>query len=335
LSIEFHVGILPNRPAADCLALGLAAEKLGYEGVWVADSHSVMRDAFAILAVLAGRTGRIALATGVTQTVTRHPAVLANSMATLHELSGGRAILGIGVGESAVQNLGLRPEKLAVFAEKIHVIRALLSGAEVEYQGTRIRMPWSSCQVPLVMACSGPKSLQLAGRVADGVLFQVGADPQLVRYALDNIRHGAESAGRSLADLKLYMRLACSVGDDRARARKAVRGYAAVAAGTAFRTVPREYFSDELWEDLSRFKSHYDYGEHGSNDARHAEWLTERIVDAIAVAGTPREAIPRLHALAAMGLTGFVSPAAMPDPLPYLEAFARQVMPEVRSAEPA
>ena len=99
MSIEFHVGILPNRPVADCLALGLAAEELGYAGVWVADSHSVMRDAFAILAVLAARTGRIALATGVTQTVTRHPAVLANSIATLHELSGGRAILGIGNGE--------------------------------------------------------------------------------------------------------------------------------------------------------------------------------------------------------------------------------------------
>jgi 5,10-methylenetetrahydromethanopterin reductase len=326
LSIEFHVGILPNRPAVDCLALGLAAETLGYRGVWVADSHSVMRDAFAILAVMAGRTRRIALATGVTHTVTRHPAVLANSLATLDELSGGRAILGIGVGESAVRNLGLRPEKLAVFAEKIRVIRALLVGAEVEYEGTRIRMSWSDCQVPLVMACSGPRSLQLAGRIADGVLFQVGADPLLVRYALDNIRHGAETSGRKLADLKLYMRLACSVGDDRARARAAVRGYAAIAAGTAFRTVPREYFSDELWDDLSRFKSRYDYAQHGSNEAGHTELLTDRIVDAIAVAGTPEEAIPRLRQLAAMGLTGFVWPAAMPEPLPYLETFARQVM---------
>lgn len=335
MSIEFHVGILPNRPVADCLALGLAAEELGYAGVWVADSHSVMRDAFALLAVLGVRTGRIALATGVTQTVTRHPAVLANSIATLNELSGGRAILGIGVGESAVQNLGLRPEKLEAFADKIRVIRSLLRGAEVEYEGKRIRMPWSNFEIPLVIACSGPKSLQLAGRIADGVLFQVGADPQFVRYALDNIRHGAESAGRSLADLKLYMRLACSVGDDRDCARAAVRGYAAVAAGTAFRTVPREYFSDELWEDLSRFKSRYDYAEHGSNEARHTELLTERIVDAIAVAGTPRDAIPRLRALAGMGLTGFVSPAAMPHPLPYLEAFARQVMPYLRLTTPA
>lgn len=327
---EFHLGILPNRPAAECLALAEAAEALGYAGVWVADSHSVMRGAFEILAALAGRTRRLALATGVTHTVTRHPAVIANSIATLDELSGGRAILGIGVGESAVHNLGLRPERLAAFAEKLHVIRALLRGEAIEYEGTRIRMPWAASQAPIVIACSGPKSLQLAGRIADGVLFQVGAAPPLVRYALDNIRQGAESAGRQLTDLRLYMRLACSVGEDRAAARAAVRGYAAVAAGTVFKTVPREYFDGELWADLERFKAQYDYAEHGRSEARHAALLTDRILDAVAVAGTPEEAIPRLRALAAMGLRSFVCPVASPEPLPQLEAFASRVMAQVR-----
>jgi alkanesulfonate monooxygenase SsuD/methylene tetrahydromethanopterin reductase-like flavin-dependent oxidoreductase (luciferase family) len=330
LAIQFHIGILPNRPAAESVALGQAAERLDYAGVWVADSHSVMRGAFEILAVLAARTRRIALATGVTHTVTRHPAVIANSIATLDELSGGRAILGIGVGESAVHNLGLEPEKLSVFASKLQVIRALLRGEEAEYEGARIRMPWSTSRAPLVLACSGPKSLQLAGRIADGVLFQVGADPSLVRYALDNIRHGAESAGRSPAGVKLYMRLACSVGGDRDAARAAVRGYASIAAGTVFRTVPREYFSDGLWNDLARFKAQYDYAEHGRNEARHAGLLTERIVDAVAIAGTPEEAVPRLRQLAGLGIAAFVWPAAMPDPLPYLEAFSRQVMPHLR-----
>lgn len=329
MSVEFHIGILPNRPVADSLALGAAAEELGYAGVWVADSHSVMRGAFELMAVLAARTRRIALATGVTHTVTRHPAVIANSIATIDELSGGRAILGIGVGESAVHNLGLQPEKLAVFADKVRVIRALLRGEEVEYEGTHIRMPWSACRAPIVMACSGPKSLLLAGQIADGVLFQVGADPALARYALDRIRQGADSAGRRLGDLRLYMRLACSVGEDRIAARAAVRGYASIAAGTVFRTVPREYFSDALWNDLSRFKAAYDYAEHGRNEARHATLLTERIIDAVAVAGTAEEAVPRLRELAAMGLTGFVWPAGMPEPRPYLDAFARQVMPHV------
>ena len=132
MTVRFHVGCLPNRPIEACLEMGRRAEELGYAGIWVADSHSVMRDAYSILSVLAVQTRILQLASGVTLTVTRHPAVLANSWATLQELSKGRAICGIGVGESAVYNLGLRPEKLAAFEEKLSVIRTLLRGESVE-----------------------------------------------------------------------------------------------------------------------------------------------------------------------------------------------------------
>lgn len=327
--MEFHIGILPRQSVEHSLRTGRAVEELGLAGVWVADSHSIMRDAYALLNVLAVQTSRIKLAAGVTPTGTRHPAVLANSWATLDELSSGRAILGIGTGDSAVINLGMRPEKLAAFEEKLKVIRALMSGEEIEYEGTKIRMPWSHCRVPIVMACSGPKSLQLGGRIADGVLFQVGSDPTFVRYALDNIRTGAKSAGRGLRDLTLYMRLACAVSEDREKARDQVRGYASVAAGTVFRTIPREYFDDALWDDVERFKSGYDYVAHGSNRSRQAELVTDRILDAIAVAGTPDEAVIRFRELAELGMNGFVCPFGMDDPLPYLQTFAEQVVPKV------
>jgi len=330
MPVEFHIGILPNQSVQRAVDLGTAAEEFGFAGVWVADSHSVMRDAYTILALLAQKSKQIQLATGVTPTVTRHPAVLANSWATLQEISHGRAILGIGVGESAVHNLGLKPERLAVLEEKIRVIRALLRGESVEYEGTNIQMAWSDCEVPVVMACSGPKSLQLGGRIADGVLFQVGADPAFVRYALDNISKGAKQAGRSLKDLKLYMRIACAISEDRDKAREEVKGYATVAAGTTFQTVPKEYFDEQLWEELARFKSHYDYAEHGSNKAQHKALLTDRILDAIAIAGTPAEAVSRFRQLADMGLDGFVWPAGMPEPIPYLETFARKVMPQLQ-----
>lgn len=93
MTISFNVGMLPNRHINDCIEQGIASEKLGYDGVWVADSHSIFRDAYALLNVLAVKTDKLKLATGVTLTGTRHPAVLANSWATLHELSGGREIL--------------------------------------------------------------------------------------------------------------------------------------------------------------------------------------------------------------------------------------------------
>jgi 5,10-methylenetetrahydromethanopterin reductase len=332
MSASFHIGCLPNRSVQECLRMGRISEELGYAGLWVADSHSVMRDAYSILSVLATQTSTLQLATGVTHTVTRHPAVLANSWATLQELSEGRAICGIGVGESAVHNLGLKPERLAVFEERVKVIRALINGETVEYEGAQIQMPWSTQPVPIIMASSGPRSLRMAGRLADGVLFQVGSDPRLAQYALDNIRIGAEEAGRKLEDLKLYMRIATAVNEDRAQAHKEIKGYASIAAGTVFSTVPREYMDDQLYNDLSRMKEAYNYAHHGSNTSQHSDLLTERIFDAITVAGPPAEAIERFSALAAMGIDGFVWPAGMDNPFPYMETFAEQVMPHVTGA---
>jgi len=329
MSVSFHVGCLPNQSVQHALEMGQRSEELGYTGIWVADSHSVMHDAYAILAALATQTQSLQLATGVTHTVTRHPAVLANSWATLQELSDGRAICGIGVGESAVHNLGLKPERLAVFEEKLTVMRALLNGETIEYEGKEISMPRSTEPVPLVMASSGPRSLQLAGRIADGVLFQVGSEPRLVQYALDNIAKGAEAAGRQLSDLKLYMRVATAVSDDKELARQEIKGYASVAAGTVFATLPREYLADDLHEDLARMKAAYDYAEHGSNTSSHSDLLTDRIFDAISIACTPDEAVQRFQAIADMGIDGFVSPAGMADPWPYLETLAERVIPRV------
>jgi 5,10-methylenetetrahydromethanopterin reductase len=98
MAVSFHVGILPNRPRADFVDCIVKADELGFGGVWVADSQSVFRDAFMALALFARCTRPMELATGVTNIVTRHPAVLAHSFATLDELSGRRAVLGIGVG---------------------------------------------------------------------------------------------------------------------------------------------------------------------------------------------------------------------------------------------
>ncbi|MCC7411259.1 MAG: LLM class flavin-dependent oxidoreductase [Gammaproteobacteria bacterium] len=327
MTVAIHLGLLPNRPVNDCMAIAEAAESLGYAGVWIADSQSVFRDAYTVLSACAVRTRRIRLAAGVTNPVTRHPAVLAGCWASLDELSDGRAILGIGVGESAVHTLGLRPARLAELEHVIGVIRHLIRGESAEHDGHTLRMPWSQREVPVFIACSGPRSLQLAGRIADGVLFQAGAAPELVRYALDNIRTGAEQAGRRLADVRVYCRLACAVDADRDRAREAIKGYAAVAAGTLYKTVPRAYFPAPLWRDLERMKSGYDYLEHGSDEARHRSLLTDRILDAVAVAGTPAEVIPRLETLAGLGVEAFVCPLAMADPIPFMQTLAREVMP--------
>lgn len=326
MSFRFEIGLLPRMAVAEVAEQVVAAEDLGFDGAWIADSQSIFRDAWAALALAAGRTSKIRLATGVTNPVTRHPAVLASDIATLDELSGGRATLGIGVGESAVRTLGLRPARLSELEEATLVIRALAAGEKVQYRDNEIHLTWSQRKVPIFFASSGPKSLRLAGRIADGVLFQVGAEPALVRYALRHVQAGASEAGRSLKDVRLFMRLACAVSPDRDSVRRQVRGYAAVAAGTVFSSVPKQEMPLDLWTEIKAMKDRYDYYEHASSTARHEALLTERIVDAMAVAGTPDEVVPRLRALMGLGMEGFIMPITTPDPRKTMRVLAEEVI---------
>lgn len=327
---EFHIGLFPNRPAEEVVDLVVRAEELGFAGAWIADSQSIFRDAFATLAVAATRTRRIKLATGVSNPVTRHPAVLAGSFATLDELSGQRGVLGIGVGESATETAGVRPARLARMREVAEAVRSLIRGERVSLDGAELVMPWSRREVPVYVASSGPRSLMMAGEYADGVLFQVGASAEMIRYAIDHVHAGALAAGRDPADVRLLARLACSVAEDREWARDQVGGYATVAAGTVFTSVPAEVIPADLAEDIGRMKAAYDYLEHGSQEAKHRALITDRIVDAISISGTPEEAIPRFRELAAMGVDGFVTPFATDDPAASMRTLAEEVLPSVR-----
>jgi 5,10-methylenetetrahydromethanopterin reductase len=327
MGVAFEVGFLPNRPVNEVAESAVFAEQLGFAGVWVADSQSIFRDGYTALTLCAARTGKVRLATGVTNPITRHPAVIAGSIATLDELSGGRAILGLGVGESAVRTLGLKPARLAELEESTGVIRSLRQGKPTSYRGTEIKMTWPQRAVPIYYSSSGPRSLQLAGRVADGVLFQVGSDPALVSYAIKNIRLGAEQAGRKLSEIGLYVRLACSVSGNRKRAREEIKGYAAAAAGTVFASVPKSDVPDGLWTDLERMKKQYDYYQHASSAAEHKELVTDNILDSIAIAGTPEEAIPRFKEIIALGVDGFVIPVTTSDPKESMRTLAERVIP--------
>ena len=329
MAISFHIGILPNRPLDDFVDWVALADELGFGGVWVADSQSVFRDAFMALTMFALRTKNMELGTGVTNIITRHPAVLASSFATLDEISGGRAQLGIGIGDSAIYNIGHKPSKLKRFEEIIGVLRTLMAGDTAHFDGQDIKVSWPPRKVPVVIACTGPRSLQLAGRIADGVLFQVGSAPLLVKYAKKNIELGAKEAGRDPKDIKLYQRLACAVAEDREQVRTEARGYASVAASTIYAGIPKEDVPEGLWEDLHIMKQEYDYQQHGSMGAKQADLITDRILDAVAIAGTAEEAVPRFKQLIELGVENFVLPIATKEPDKIIKTLADEVMPHL------
>jgi 5,10-methylenetetrahydromethanopterin reductase len=204
-----------------------------------------------------------------------------------------------------------------------------MAGETAHYDGQDIKVSWPPRKVPIVIACTGPKSLQLAGRIADGVMFQVGADPALARYAIKNIASGAKQAGRDPATITLYQRLACGVSEDREQVRAEVRGYASVAAGTVFSAVPKQDVPEDLWLDLKHMKEKYDYHQHGSMESQQADLVTDRILDAIAIAGTPDDVVPRFKELVALGVNNFVLPIATKDPDAITTMLAEKVIPRI------
>ncbi len=324
------LGIVPTLAASEAVELAVSAEALGFDGVWVADSQSVFRDAFAILAICAVRTDRMLLCTGVTNPVTRHPAVLAGSFATLDELAPGRVVLALGRGESAVRTAGLVPASLERLEKAVVALRALLAGETTTWNGEEIRMAWPVRPVPIYLAASGPRTLRLAGRIADGVLFQVGAAPDLVRWALAQIEAGAHEAGRSIEDLVVCMRVGCAVADDPARAREAVSAYASVAAKTIFDAVPEESLPAPLVEEVQALRRAYDYHEHAGEAARHGRFLTRGLLESVAIAGTPEEAAERLRELAGLGPDRIVITFAATDARTIARTLSERVLPVLR-----
>jgi len=161
------------------------------------------------------------------------------------------------------------------------------------------------------------------------VLFQVGSDPALVSYARKNIEIGAKQVGREAAEIKLYQRLACAVAEDREQVRSEARGYASIAAGTIYSAIPKEDMPEALWHDLRIMKEKYDYQQHGNMDAEHAGLITDRILDAVAIAGTAEEAVPRFKELIELGVENFVLPIATKNPDTIIKMLAEQVMPHL------
>src|SRR5262245_9953968 len=172
------------------------AETLGWDAAWQPDSQLRRRDTYVMLASAARATERIVLGTLLANPVNRHPSVTASSIATIDELAPGRVVLGWGVGDTAVRLAGLRPARVAELAASTRLMRALLDGEAVEVGAAQpARLPHHR-PVPIWIAAGGPRTLRMAGGVADGVFIRVGTHHANIARSIEQIRAGAVEAGR-------------------------------------------------------------------------------------------------------------------------------------------
>jgi 5,10-methylenetetrahydromethanopterin reductase len=194
--MKISLGVYPNQSPAEIIGTGKLAEELGFSTLWVLDSHLLFREVYTLLGALAVSTRRIRLGTGVTNPLTRHPTVTASALATLAALSGGRATLGISVGDSALKAMNLEVAKVADLETTVRQCRNLVAGADVSFgAGKTARLHHAGLPVPIYVAATGPRMLKLAGEIADGVILMNGvAAPLEQRRSLSGppvIRTGA------------------------------------------------------------------------------------------------------------------------------------------------
>jgi 5,10-methylenetetrahydromethanopterin reductase len=323
---------------SDPFAVAEMAERLeaeGWDGGAVVDSECIAVEPYVTLTLCAQRTKRLKLATGVTNPVTRHPAVTAAAMATLQIVSGGRAHLGIGRGDSALAYIGASPMPIDRFEPVLAMIQAylrgdnvpleeaaaLLSGAESGYEKLSLGkappaswlkwLPEGHQKVPMEVVATGPKAISIGARVAEKVSFVVGADVARIKWGMDIARQAAEQAGRDPATLKFGAWLLVRPHDDLNIARSL--GAGGVAGMGRFQIMNKKVVgpvSDSQRRTLEKIAEVYDMKTHAVGGAQ-ADALDPEFIDSFAIVGKASHCVERIQEIAALGLDSLSVGAAL------------------------
>src|SRR3954447_8108801 len=293
-------------------AIAERAEARGWDGMLMVDSQNLVGDCFIGLALAAHATSKLKLGTGVTNPWTRHPAVTASAIATVQAESNGRAVLGIGRGDSALAHLGLAPAPLDTFRAFLEHLQGYLRGEDVELdpsssvdrlglagQPATSRLHWlrdALPKVPVDVAASGPKVIALGATVADRVTFAVGGRPERVAWGIDTARAARTSAGLDPATLSAGAYVNCVVHDDPAIARKLGEGgLASFARFSVMEGTINGPVNAEERDVLSRVHDAYDMNQHTQAGTPQAAALTDEFAEGYGIFGPPDHCIARLR----------------------------------------
>jgi 5,10-methylenetetrahydromethanopterin reductase len=326
--IEFWTGT-SGAQNADPLALVDVAQRLeadGWDGATVIDTQCISVEAFACLSLIASATSRLGLSTGVSNPITRHPSVLASSAATVQAIAGGRFILGLGRGDSALAYLGASPTPPGEFARRVKMVRtylrgdmlpleeaaAALSGTTAGYEKLAIgaRLPGSWLKwlpqerhgVPIEIVATGPKVIEIAVQLADHVTFAVGADPVRLGWALETARTAAEKCGRDPAGIRFGAILNLHTHTDFQKSLALAEP--GVASGARFSVMNRKVVGPASEEDAETFRrvgENYEMAHHGTG-GEQSRMMDPAFIEKFALVGPPSRCAERLEEIVGLGI---------------------------------
>jgi probable F420-dependent oxidoreductase len=334
--LSFGVTVLPDPPHSRFVELMRLAEEHGFEYGWTYDSHILWQEAYPLLTLLAVHTDKLKLGHCVTNPGTREPTVTASAYATLHDISGGRMVLGIGRGDSARRVIGYQPVKMAEFERSLVMMKDLMNGRPVHWNGKDLELAWAKgrSEIPLYVAGYGPRALGVAGRVGDGVIIQL-ADPVIIQWIMEQARSAAEEAGGDPDELECLVCAPSIITDDIAEAREAVRWFPAMVSNHVMDLIERYGEDSEIPKDLTEYvkaRKFYDYKEHSREGAAHGEFVSDEICDRFSVIGSVDQVREKLRELDSIGVDHFNIYLMTHGQEDILAAYGREIIPELKGA---
>jgi 5,10-methylenetetrahydromethanopterin reductase len=323
MGVAFSLHLVPD----DISALAKRAkfaEESGFDQVWVAESHLTCRDHNVALAVAIQNTSTVKIGPGVTNPVLHDDSVAASTIATLDELSGGRVLFGIGSGDTPVYTLGKKMARLATMRTSIHRIRSLVRGEVVEYEkGVNVNI-WSKREIPIYTSAEGPKTLQMSGEIADGVIVGSGVYKETVEWVLKHLSDGIAERQAGLGEMDIIFGAVVSVDRNGHAAREKVRSRVANRAHHNFRmtldSVPEEYRPE-----IKNLLDNFDVS--NWRHPKHVPLITDYILDRFTITGTPEDCVKRIKEIESYGVKSIMIDPPSQDFDESLELFAKEVMP--------
>jgi probable F420-dependent oxidoreductase len=331
--LTFGVTVLPDPPFSRFLELVQLSEKHGFEYAWTYDSHILWQESYATLPIVADRTERIKLGHFVTNPGIRDATITASWYATMQDLSNGRMVMGIGRGDSSRRVVGLKPVKVADFEARCAMMKELMNGRKVAWNDKELELTWVRSELPEIemwIAGYGPKALAVAGRVGDGVIFQL-ADPQIIQWIMDTARKSAEEAGRDPSALKCIVGAPSKVTDDLPKAREEVRWFPAMVSNHVMDLIEKYGFESEIpaaLTDYVKARKFYDYKDHSRVGAAHGEFVTDEIAERFTVIGNVEECVAKLRELESVGVDQFNIYLMTHGQEETLAAYGDEIIPE-------
>jgi 5,10-methylenetetrahydromethanopterin reductase len=334
---RFGLNRFDSRSPAAFVADVRRAEALGWDAVLQPDSQLRRRDTYVLLAAAAQATERVVLGPLLANPINRHPSVTASSIATVDELAPGRTLLGWGVGDTAVRLAGLRPARVKELEESTRLMRALLDGKEVEVGAARPASLPHHRPVPIWIAAGGPRTLRMAGGVADGVFIRVGTHRANIARTIEAIRDPATVRVGAIFHTALV--------DDPGRALLMGKSMAAgyYEYSPALFEAPGFAWAGPDPETLKRERRVWPDFHHAPDleaSGRVVDFLPAEAADAFCLRGGPGEIVEQLVAVlgAAPVAFDYVVLHPIPDPrfpvdpaLDYTARVAREILPHVRA----